>query len=254
MIENLEWNSIDEVNMMNQMEHVNRLLIVSTYALMVLMILIAQILFTLIVILFMSLSYQSNFSIASLIQTTASGLFVLIALVIALLICFVKKINETFPENVTLAIAYSGCMALALGIWYMQLYVLLKIAAFGITSVLFICAVLIGAAIKTNLADQIKSILISITSIFITFIIAAIALVFSGIKVIALVFYIAAVTFSFIITIFISYITIGKLRCLIFYPNYSLASILLYTVFFNTLATMIDIINICSRLLFNFPF
>ncbi|KAH9581783.1 hypothetical protein MS3_00008818 [Schistosoma haematobium] len=106
MIENLEWNSIDEVNMMNQMEHVNRLLIVSTYALMVLMILIAQILFTLIVILFMSLSYQSNFSIASLIQTTASGLFVLIALVIALLICFVKKINETFPENVTLAIAY----------------------------------------------------------------------------------------------------------------------------------------------------
>ncbi|CAH8288029.1 unnamed protein product [Schistosoma mattheei] len=148
----------------------------------------------------------------------------------------------------------SGCMALALGIWYMQLYVLLKIAAFGISLVLFICAVLIGAAIKTNLADQIKSILISITSIFITFILAAIALVFSGIKVIALAFYIAAVTFSFIITIFVSYITIGKLRCLIFYPNYSLASILLYTVFFNTLAIMIDVINICSRLLFNFPF
>ncbi|CAH8606719.1 unnamed protein product [Schistosoma bovis] len=155
--------------------------------------------------------------------------FSLIASVIALLIALVKKINEKYPLNVALVIIYSICMATALGVWNAQLDAIVKLAVFVISLVLFTCGLLIGAAIKADLADHLMSILISFSVISVLIVIVAVVLSFWK---------------HYKVTIFLSYLTVGKSRYLLLYPNYALASILLYTIFFSTLSINTDIINV----------
>ncbi|CAH8621302.1 unnamed protein product [Schistosoma haematobium] len=60
--------------------------------------------------------------------------------------------------------------------------------------------------------------------------------------------YIGAQISLFIITVLISYVTVGKSRYLLFYPNYSLAAVLLYIMFFSTLLINTNIKMISTRL------
>ncbi|VDO50899.1 unnamed protein product [Schistosoma margrebowiei] len=113
-----------------------------------------------------------------------------------------------------------------------------KFGAFGISLTIFTSALLIGAAMKTRLADY-------LTAILILFIIAAIL--------IAVAVYLITI-FKHAMTIFISQITVGKLQLRIFRTEYTLAALLLYNMFSATyltttgmtitLATAIEIIDI----------
>ncbi|CAI2731918.1 unnamed protein product, partial [Schistosoma spindalis] len=140
-----------------------------------------------------------------LCSTDISVLFCsLIAFVIALLIALVKKINEKYPLNVALVIIYSVCMALALGVWNTQLNALERLIVFGISLVLFTCALLIGAAIKTNLFDHLMSILISFSVISLVIVIVAVVLIaLKQCKYQTIGVYVGAQISLFVITIFI---------------------------------------------------
>uniref|UniRef100_A0A095ATI5 Uncharacterized protein n=1 Tax=Schistosoma haematobium TaxID=6185 RepID=A0A095ATI5_SCHHA len=136
-------------------------------------------------------------------------------------------------------------MATAFGVWNAQLEAIVKFVVFVISLVLFTCGLLIGAAIKTDLADQLMSILISFSVISVVIVIVAVVLSFwKDYKYYTIGVYIGAQILLFIFTIFLSYLTVGKSRYLLLYPNYALASILLYTIFFSTLSINTDIINV----------
>ncbi|CAH8644038.1 unnamed protein product [Schistosoma rodhaini] len=180
-----------------------------------------------------------------LCSTVVSILFCsLIALVIALLIVLVKKISEKYPLNVVFVIIYSISMAMAMAIWNLQLDVLYKLAIFGISLVLFTSALLIGAAIKGNLVDHSMIIIISLLSTSIVILVVGAVLSVFHNKKSTLGVYIGVQILFFIITIFISHFTVGKSRYIFLYPNYSLAAILLYTIFFSTLSVNTDIWNV----------
>ncbi|CAH8289421.1 unnamed protein product [Schistosoma rodhaini] len=183
-----------------------------------------------------------------LCSTVISILFCsFIALVIALLIVLVKKISEKYPLNVVFVIIYSIFMAIAMAVWNLQLDVLFKLAIFGISLVLFTSALLIGAAIKANLIDHLMVILISFLVLSIVIVAIAIALIVWSCKYATIGVYVGVQILFFIITIFISHFTVGKSRYLFLYPNYSLAAILLYTIFFSTLSVNTDIWNVYNK-------
>ncbi|CAH8604003.1 unnamed protein product [Schistosoma margrebowiei] len=140
-------------------------------------------------------------------------------------------------------------MATALGVLTTQLNPQVKLAIFGISLMIFACGLLFGAAIKTDLFDHPMSILIFLLVISIVIVIVAVVLsVFNQCKHAAIGVYIGAQISLFIITVFISYVTVGKSRYLLFYPNYSLAAILLYIMFFSTLLINTNIKIISTRL------
>ncbi|XP_018652884.1 hypothetical protein Smp_162320 [Schistosoma mansoni] len=84
----------------------------------------------------------------------------------------------------------------------------IKLGAYGISLILFIAALLIGAAIKKRLTDYSTSA--------------------------AVVFYVLTDIASFFITIFVSQITVGKSALRIFCTEYVLAALLLYNMFSTT--------------------
>ncbi|CAI2731908.1 unnamed protein product [Schistosoma spindalis] len=180
-----------------------------------------------------------------------AGLLLLIALVVVLLIAVVKKIDENYFLNIALVVAYSVCMATTLGVLTTQLNTQVKLLVFGISLLLFTCASLFGAAIKADLFDHLIIILILLLIISIVIVIVAVVLsVLNQSKYGAIGVYIGAQISLFIITVFISYVTVGKSRYLLFYPNYSLAAILLYTMFFSILLINTNINMISRRLNF----
>ncbi|CAI2731919.1 unnamed protein product, partial [Schistosoma spindalis] len=98
----------------------------------------------------------------------------------------------------------SVCMALALGVWNTQLNALERLIVFGISLVLFTCALLIGAAIKTNLFDHLMSILISFSVISLVIVIVAVVLIaLKQCKYQTIGVYVGAQISLFVITIFI---------------------------------------------------
>ncbi|CAH8587502.1 unnamed protein product [Schistosoma intercalatum] len=167
MVEYLGMKNIEGINVMNIIQHDNRITVVSTYTKTVLILVTVQISVSFVIIMLSSLLKMIVQESGQWIAFTIAGLIILIASVIALLIAFVKKINENYPLNVALVIIYY-----------------------------YTIGVLIGTQIL-----------------------------------------------MFIVTIFLSYSTVGKSRYLFFYPNYALASIFLYTVFFLTSSINTDIIN-----------
>ncbi|VDP45974.1 unnamed protein product [Schistosoma margrebowiei] len=215
-------------------------------------------------------------------------------------------------------------VATAFGVWNVELDPLQRLIVFGISLVLFTSALMIGAAIKTDLADHIISITIFLMAISVVIVTVAVVLnrpiiqasieritasicadmfhppqgnikrgelnlpnryeinaieltylpevhsdfiTYSHVQVLFNVnvmlncsneftessscfqsyttgVLIGAQISMFIVTIFISYLTVGKSRYLLLYPNYSLTSIFLYAVFFSTLSFNTDIINV----------
>ncbi|CAH8644069.1 unnamed protein product [Schistosoma rodhaini] len=229
-VENAEWEGV------NVMKPVDRLRVVSTYTKTVLIFLTIQISITFVIIMLSSIIgyyFQGN---KESTQSIVAGLFLLIALVIALLILLVKKISEKYPLNVVFLIIYSIFMAIATAVWDIKLCFLLKLAIFVISLVLFTSALLIGAAIKSYSVDHLMNILISlsVTSV-VTAVVGSVLFVlkrqYSAIGV-----YIGVQLLFFNITILISHFTVGKSRYLILYPNYSLAAIILYSIFSSSLS------------------
>ncbi|CAH8587469.1 unnamed protein product [Schistosoma intercalatum] len=245
MVEYLGMKNIEGITVMNIIQHDNRMTVVSTYTKTVLILVAIQISVSFVIIMLSSLLGMAGQSGGQLIPSIIVGLLLLIACVIALLIALVKKINEKYPLNVALVIIYSICMATALGVWNAQLDAIVKLAVFVISLVLFTCGLLIGAAIKADLADHLMSILISFSVISVLIVIVAVVLSFwKHYKYYTIGVYIGAQIILLIVTIFLSYLTVGKSRYLLLYPNYALASILLYTIFFSTLSINTDIINV----------
>ncbi|CAH8537987.1 unnamed protein product [Schistosoma turkestanicum] len=212
----------------NKLTIADRLLIISTYTKTVLMLATIQIFITLYAVIISSIIiHYRQFEKDYVIQLTVAVISVLIAFLIALLIAVVKKISEKYPLNVVFVIFYSIFMSTALGFLNTELCILLTLTAFGISMTIFTFALLIGAAIKTRLVDHSEVILISLGVISIALLIVLIALNVLG----------------FQITILVSHLTVGKSRYLLCYPNYALASIFLYTVFFANLSVSTGLLD-----------
>ncbi|CAH8604018.1 unnamed protein product [Schistosoma margrebowiei] len=172
-----------------------------------------------------------------MVQSTVTDVLVFIAVVTALSIAFVKEISDTFPLNVITLFIYTITLATAIEILDIWVGMVAKFGAFGISLILFTSALLIGAAMKTRLADY-------LTAILILFIIAAILIAVAVYLITifkhasaAITFYILTDILLFVITIFISQITVGKLQLRIFRTEYTLAALLLYNMFSATYLT-----------------
>ncbi|CAH8603537.1 unnamed protein product [Schistosoma curassoni] len=153
-------------------------------------------------------------------------ILLVIASVMALMIAFVKKIYEKYPLNVGLAIIYSICVASATGLWNLDVAITIQLVPFVINLTIFTSALLIGASIETSLMDSFKVLLI-ILSVISAIIISAMVIVY---------------LFQQNMTIFYSYFTVGKSRYRLFYPNYTLAALLLYIMFSTALPITDDLV------------
>ncbi|CAH8644277.1 unnamed protein product [Schistosoma rodhaini] len=238
IVENAEWEGV------NVMKPFDRLRVVSTYIKTVLILVAIQISITFVIIMLSSIPEITSGNGQQPIPSIIAVVLGLIALVIALLIVLVKKISEKYPLNAILAIIYSIFMAMAMAIWNIELSILYKLAIFGISLVFFTSALLIGAAIKTN---HFMIILISFLVIFIITAAIAIALIVWSCKYATIGVYIDVQLLFFIITIFISLFTVGKSSYLFLYSNYSLAAIILYTIFSSSLSVNTDIWNVYNK-------
>ncbi|CAH8604143.1 unnamed protein product [Schistosoma margrebowiei] len=179
MFENLGWKNIEGINVMNIMQLDDPIMVVSVYTKTVLILVAIQISVSFVIIMLSSLlSKMILQNGGGWITSISAGILILIAFVIALVMAFVKKINEKYPLNVALVIIYSICMVTALGVWNTQLNPLVKLAVFGISLVLFTFGILIGAAIKTDLTDHLMSILISFSFISVVIVLVAVVLSF----------------------------------------------------------------------------
>uniref|UniRef100_A0A094ZSL8 Uncharacterized protein n=1 Tax=Schistosoma haematobium TaxID=6185 RepID=A0A094ZSL8_SCHHA len=122
-----------------------------------------------------------------------------------------------------------------------------KLDAFGISLTLFTSALLIGAAIKTRLADYLTAIVILLIITAILIAVASFLITIFKHPSAAIIFYIITDILLFVITIFISQITVGKLQLRIFCTEYTLAALLLYNMFTTTYLTTTGMIcNITS--------
>ncbi|CAH8613462.1 unnamed protein product [Schistosoma haematobium] len=157
-----------------------------------------------------------------------------IASVIALLIAFIKKIYEKYPLNVGLAIIYSICVATAIGLWNLDVAITIQLVAFVINLTIFTYALLIGALIETSLMDSFKVLLIILSVIS--------AIIISAMVKVVIILFKCAEILLFIMTIFYSYFTVGKSQYRLFYPNYTLAALLLYIMFSTALPITDDLV------------
>ncbi|CAH8576657.1 unnamed protein product [Schistosoma mattheei] len=170
-----------------------------------------------------------------------------IAVVTALLIAFVKEISDTFPLNVITLFIYTMTLATAIEILDILVGMGAKLDAFGISLTLFTSALLIGAAIKTRLADYLTAIVILLIIAAILIAVASILITIFKHSSAAIIFYILTDILLFVITIFVSQITVGKLQLRIFCTEYTLAALLLYNMFSATYLTTTGMIcNITS--------
>ncbi|CAH8538100.1 unnamed protein product [Schistosoma turkestanicum] len=228
----------------NKLKEADRLMIVSEYTKTVLMLAIIQIFITFCVVIIASkiiLRIQFKTKLDFTVQLIVAGLYVLVAFLMVLLIGVAKNISESYPLNVVFVIFYSIFMSTALGFSITKPCIPLTFGVFVISLIIFISALLIGAAIKAQLVDYSAAILISFS--FLSLVILTVFTVFNvwKHKDVGIGVDIGAEILLFFITIFVSHLTVGKSRYFIFHPNFALASIFLYTTFFATLSVNIDV-------------
>ncbi|CAH8548544.1 unnamed protein product [Schistosoma turkestanicum] len=215
----------------NKLPKPDRLLVVSSYTSKVLIFTTLQIAITLIVSIIFSQSLAGQvLHIAE--QLLIPALFVLIAVAIVIVIAVLKKFTENYALNVAFVIVYSTCLAILLGVSNTVLSPLTTFVIFVISLVIFTSALLIGAAIKTGSVDKSRKIVLSFGAIWA--VIVTISVVIDAVvqKEALIGLDIVAEIILYIITIFLSHLTIGKSRYRLFYPFYASASIFLYTVFY----------------------
>ncbi|CAH8508935.1 unnamed protein product [Schistosoma turkestanicum] len=216
----------------NELWKSDRLLMVSSYTSRVLIRTTIQIVITLFVVIISSpLIEETMFKEYLIYQLIIAGLFASIGLAIAIVTAVVKKFIDKYAMNFVFVIIYSTCMAIVLGVSNTMLGAITTLGVSIISLVIFISALLIGAAIKTSLVDQSVTILLSVDVVWA--VIETVSIVLNSLKIMRAVIGldIVAEILLFIITIFVSHITVGKLRYILFYPIYALASIFLYSMF-----------------------
>ncbi|CAH8599078.1 unnamed protein product [Schistosoma guineensis] len=219
----------------------------STYTKIVFIILTIQLLNTLFIMIIFLLPYVIRSLEDSMVRSIVFSVLVFIAVVTALLIAFVKEISDTFPLNVITLFIYTITLATAIEILDILVDMGAKLDAFGISLTLFTSALLIGAAIKTRLADYLTAIVILLIITAILIAVASILITIYKHPSAAIIFYILTDILLFVITIFVSQITVGKLRLRIFCTEYTLAALLLYNMFSTTYLTTTGMIcNITS--------
>ncbi|CAH8599090.1 unnamed protein product [Schistosoma guineensis] len=220
---------------------------ISTYARKVFIILNIQLLITLFIRILFLLPYVKRSVESLMVQSIVTSVLVFIAVVTALFIAFVKEISDTFPLNVITLFIYTITLATAIEILDILVGMGAKLDAFGISLTLFTSALLIGAAIKTRLADYLTAIVILLIITAILIAVASILITIYKHPSAAIIFYILTDILLFVITIFVSQITVGKLRLRIFCTEYTLAALLLYNMFSTTYLTTTGMIcNITS--------
>ncbi|CAH8621166.1 unnamed protein product [Schistosoma haematobium] len=219
----------------------------STYTKIVFIILTIQLLNTLFIMIIFSTSYVVQSLGDSMARSFVFSVLVFIAVVTALLIAFVKEISDSFPLNVITLLIYTITLATAIEILEILVDMNAKLGAFGISLTLFTSALLIGAAIKTRLADYLTAIVILLIITAILIAVASILITIFKHPSAAIIFYILTDILLFAITIFVSQITVGKLQLRIFCTEYTLAALLLYNMFSATYLTTTGMIcNITS--------
>ncbi|VDO85257.1 unnamed protein product [Schistosoma margrebowiei] len=154
MVENLGWKDIEGSNVMNIPQH-DPIMVVSVYTKTVDYTLSIMKSFTLI-----GAYYCCNTNISIICHPNA------------LVITVIYTINNNNHNCLYVSI----CMATSFGFWNAQLDAIVKLSVFGISLVLFTCGLLIGAAIKTDLADHITSIVLSLMVISVVTMIVAVVL------------------------------------------------------------------------------
>ncbi|CAH8606628.1 unnamed protein product [Schistosoma bovis] len=120
----------------------------------------------------------------------------------------------------------SICVATEIGLWNLDVAITVQLVAFVINWTIFTSALLIGASIETSLMDSFKVLLI-ILSVISALIIPPMVIVYF---------------FQQNMIIFYSHFTVGTLRYRLFYPNYTLAALLLYIMFSTALPITDDLV------------
>ncbi|CAH8584705.1 unnamed protein product [Schistosoma intercalatum] len=166
------------------------------------------------------------------------------AFALAMLIIFYQKIRDEHPLNIFLLVIYSIWIGTAIGISVLKLCMYLKVTAIAITLISFICSILIGAAIRTRLADQFLSILIYIMILSTAFVAAAIVFYVLKLWVALVALDIGADILLFLITICFSQFTVGKSEVRVFFPYWTLAVLVLYTLFYIDLSNNLYLVGI----------
>ncbi|CAH8508950.1 unnamed protein product [Schistosoma turkestanicum] len=147
----------------NELWKSDRLLMVSSYTSRVLIRTTIQIVITLFVVIISSpLIEETMFKEYLIYQLIIAGLFASIGLAIAIVTAVVKKFIDKYAMNFVFVIIYSTCMAIVLGVSNTMLGAITTLGVSIISLVIFISALLIGAAIKTSLVDQSVTILLSV--------------------------------------------------------------------------------------------
>ncbi|CAH8606619.1 unnamed protein product [Schistosoma bovis] len=137
----------------------------------------------------------------------------------------------------------SICVATEIGLWNLDVAITVQLVAFVINWTIFTSALLIGASIETSLMDSFKVLLI-ILSVISALIIPPMVIVYffqQNVKVVIILFKCAEILL-FIMIIFYSHFTVGTLRYRLFYPNYTLAALLLYIMFSTALPITDDLV------------
>ncbi|CAI2731819.1 unnamed protein product [Schistosoma spindalis] len=166
------------------------------------------------------------------------------AFALAMLMIFYHKIRDEHPLNIYLLIIYSIWIGTAIGISVLKLCVYLKVIAIAITLISFICSIFIGAAIRTRLADQFLSILIFIVILSIVFVAAAIVFYVLERWVALVSLFVGADIVLLLITICFSQFTVGKSQVRIFFPYWTVAALVLYTLFYIDLSNNLYLVGI----------
>uniref|UniRef100_A0A5K4F8U5 Inhibitor of apoptosis-promoting Bax1 family protein n=1 Tax=Schistosoma mansoni TaxID=6183 RepID=A0A5K4F8U5_SCHMA len=239
------------INKLSNKSIFNYRLGISLYNKKIFIILIIQLIITFFIsIIFYGLN-QTKFFKESLTRSIMSVILLFITSVLALLIAFVKKISDTFPLNVIILFTYTITLATTIETLDILVGISTKLGAYGISLILFIIALLIGAAIKIKLADYLTVILILLAIIAVVIIVASLLITKFPSWSAAVVFYVLTDIASFFITIFVSQITVGKSALRIFCTEYTLAALLLYNMFSTsyviTTGMVCNITNTCNN-------
>ncbi|CAI2731818.1 unnamed protein product [Schistosoma spindalis] len=166
------------------------------------------------------------------------------AFALEMLMIFYHKIRDEHPLNICLLIIYSIWIGTAIGISVLKLCVYWKVIAIAITLISFICSIFIGAAIQTRLADHFVSILIFIVILSIVFVAAAIVFYVLDRWVALVSLFVGADIVLLLITICFSQFTVGKSQVRIFFPYWTVAALVLYTLFYIDLSNNLYLVGI----------
>ncbi|CAH8602648.1 unnamed protein product [Schistosoma margrebowiei] len=216
--------------------------IIPSYTKQVFLFLSIEIGITVLVIMILSIPFIAGYLSNS--WTVFPWVLIWSAFALTMLIIFYQEIRDEHPLNISLLVIYSILIGTAIGISVSYLCFHVKVTAIAITLIYFICSILIGAAIRTRIADRFLLILTCIVILSTAFMAAAIVFYVSGLWVAVIALHVGAEILLFLITICFSQFTVGKSQVRISFPHWTLAALVLYSLFCIDLSNSLYLIDI----------